>query len=188
MGFQTLVRAVDVVRGERGRAVVAISGFGGSGKSTLAERLRLHYGVGSRQVVRVDDFIVDRGRGDGLLGGFDWARLQTVLADVRAGRPLRYRANDFEGRAREEIAEDLPAVVIVEGIRLLRPELDRYFDLRVWIDCPLEVAAARGRRRDEHDGAGAAHLAIWEAEWVPKDRAYFEACRPDLLADLTYRT
>ena len=138
------MRAVDSLRAGRERVVVAISGFGGAGKTTLARRLREHYRVGERQVVSLDDFIVDRARGEGMLGGFRWERLRAVLADVRAGRRLRYTASDFEGRPRQRVDEELPAVVIVEGVRLLRPELAGFFDLAVWIDCPLELAAERG--------------------------------------------
>jgi len=56
----------------------------------------------------------------------------------------------------------------------------------VWIDCPIELAAERGRRRDLAGGAAAEDLALWDSEWVPKDRAHFELHRPDLAADFLY--
>ncbi len=183
-----LIAAIDSLRAERGRVVVAICGFGGSGKTTLANSLRDHYRLRERQVVHLDDFIVDRARGEGLLGGFDWGRLRDVLEDIRAGRRLSYRGTDFDGRPQaQRVEEELPEVVIVEGIRLLRPELSPYFDLQVWIDCPLELAAKRGRERDRADGADEAHLAVWDAEWIPKDAEYFATYRPDRLADLVLR-
>ena len=121
-----------------------------------------------------------------MLGGFDWERLRVLLESVRAGAPLHYSVSDFDGVTRSVVDDELPQVVIVEGVRLLGRELDRYFDLRVWIDCSLEIAAARGMRRDREDGCDAAHLAIWAREWVPKDRRYFDAHRPDLAAEVTY--
>lgn len=186
-GFAQLTERIEAERAGRARLLVAISGFGGSGKTTLANRLRDHLGLRDRQLVRLDDFILDRARGEGMFGGFDWERLRGVLEDARAGRRLRYTAGDFGGRPREEVDEELPPVVIVEGIRLLRPELEGLFDVTVWIDCPLELAARRGIARDRAQGADDHHVAAWHEEWVPKDAAYFEAYRPDRRADLLYR-
>jgi uridine kinase len=121
-----------------------------------------------------------------LFGGFDWVRLEGVLRGARAGRAFDYEVNDFEGRPASRVEEELPSVVIVEGIRLLRPELAGFFDLTVWIDCQIEVAAARGVERDRLAGADAAHVALWGEEWVPKDRRYFEEFRPDRSASLLF--
>jgi uridine kinase len=183
--YERLIASIDSLRASREHLVVAISGFGGAGKSSLANALRDHYGLRDGQVLRLDDFILDRARGEGMLGGFDWARLTGVLEDVRAGRRLHYTPNDFygvpEGR---QVDEELPEVVLVEGVRLLRAELERFFDLTVWIDCPIELATARGKERDRRNGVGEQELAIWEQEWDPKERDYFAAFRPDLIADV----
>ncbi len=185
--FAALLEAIDGALATREWAVLAVSGFGGAGKSTLADRLRDHYALRETQVLRLDSFIVDMGRGEGMLGGFDWERFQAVLEDVREGRRICYQPNDFEGNPRGAPIDEEPAsLVIVEGVRLLRPELAPFFDLSVWIDCDLESAAAQGKRRDRDAGVGAEDLPIWEQEWNPKEAAYFERHRPDLTADLLY--
>lgn len=41
--------------------------------------------------------------------------------------------------------------LIVEGVGLFRPELLKYFAFTIWIECPIEVAIARGKKRDRDE-------------------------------------
>ena len=74
---------------------------------------------------------------------------------------------------------------MVEGIGLIHPEIVSFFDLTVWIDCPLEVASERGRRRD-NESHNVDHDALWRDLWTPNDHDYFEKFRPDQQADVIY--
>jgi myo-inositol catabolism protein IolC len=62
----------------------------------------------------------------------------------------------------------------------------QYFDYKVWIGCPIEIATARGKARDRLSGSDEAHIARWDTEWVPKDLKYFNLIHPDKLADFIY--
>ncbi|HXD54511.1 MAG TPA: hypothetical protein VN618_07135 [Solirubrobacteraceae bacterium] len=56
----------------------------------------------------------------------------------------------------------------------------------MWIVCPLELAEQRGVARDRANGVREEDLALWR-EWEPKERAHFEADRPDMWADLLFQ-
>jgi uridine kinase len=163
--------------------VVVVSGFGGAGKSTFAAQLAQR--VDGAVALSADDFIVDqqRERCD------DWRSVdrfrlrEQVLVPIRAGQSPRYQRYDWPTNALAEWHDlDLPAVLIVEGIGVVHPDLMPFFDASAWIDMPLEVANERGRRRDK-DEYGVDHDVMWRDLWTPNDRDYFERFRPDDLAD-----
>lgn len=183
--YTTLITQINETLSVRSPVFIAISGFGGSGKSTLAEQLRAHFNVETDQVIRLDHLYSQQWDGPGMLDQVDWDLLTQILKNAHAGKPLRYTGRGFRG---ESIAVDapLPRLVIVEGIRLLQPELLPLFDLSVWIDCPQSIAIERAKSRDRAQGEDEDTVNLWDTDWGPKDKAYFEAFRPDTLADVLY--
>lgn len=77
------------------------------------------------------------------------------------------------------------AVLIVDGVFAFRPELDEYWDLRIWLEITAEQSIERGVGRDA-DREGAA-----EAERLHRDRygvaesIYLAEVDPAARADLT---
>lgn len=179
------IRITHLVESLERAPVVGISGHGGAGKSTLATRLMSDLGGQPEQVVRMDRFYaVDAGPGSGLFGLHDWPALLDLLNRLRATpNPPRlvYPVRTYNG-AQRTCDEPMPPVVIVEGIRLLRPETMPLLDLAVWIDLSPESAGRRAVERNRSQGDGSAELALWHTKWIPEAHAYAQSTNPDCLA------
>ncbi len=81
----------------------------------------------------------------------------------------------------------MPKVLLVEGIRLYRPEFMNNFDLSIWIDCPPELALRRAKERDIKQGHGEQYMKRWDTEWGPLSQEYFDKYHPDKLTDVLYK-
>ncbi len=194
MKLNVLISKVSDLLQTKDHVVVAVSGFGGSGKTTIAEKIKNSFP--SSTWVQLDNFLINRGQGDGWSGGYDWQRFEGVLKDIKAGHDLHYQWYDWHKDTLSDgwIDEKLPKVIVVEGCRILQPNLMKYYDLSVWIDVDLEIASARGIERDTKnwqdklDKQGLQdHLSNWPKVWAPKDKEYFDALNPERLADMVIK-
>lgn len=182
---RTSEKVAAAVRARRTARLVAIDGAGGSGKSTLAAAVAGL--LGGCPVVAGDDFYrpmtAERRAAldprQGYDGYFDWARLrEQVLGPVRAGRAARYQRYDWERGELGGWREIGPGpVVIVEGVYVTRPELDRCHDFTVFVDTAREVCLRRLRARGENPEE-------WIMKWRAAEDYYLTATRPQDRADL----
>lgn len=167
--------------------VVGISGHGGAGKSTLAARLMTELGGDPQQVIPTDRFYAAGvGTGTGLFDLHDWPVLFDLLHRLRAApapQRLVYSARTYDG-AERTVDTAMPPAVIVEGIRLLRPETSPLFDLTVWIDLSPEAAGSRAIERNREQGDNAAEMELWRSKWIPEAHAYARLMHPELLAHI----
>ncbi|PUA82371.1 hypothetical protein [Nocardioides currus] len=171
--------------------VVAIAGHGGAGKSTLALRLAADLGVTEDQVVGTDGLYARTDTERAAMWDLhDWPALVDLLTRVRAEptpERLAYRYRWYDG-SEGDVDEPMPPVVVVEGIRVVRPELMHLVDLAVWIDLDPVAAAVRAKARNLAQGDSEDELALWDTKWVPEGIEYQRLVRPEELADVVVRS
>lgn len=147
------------MKSNRSPLLVAIVGGSGSGKTWLAEKLQAALGpVAAR--LSLDDFYCDQSHiplaerekiNFDDPQAIDWRGLETVLRELLAGRSAQLPCYDFAThcRTREIRLLESKSVVLMDGLWLLqRAELRALFDLKIFIECPVQT---RLRRRVERD-------------------------------------
>lgn len=182
-----LTASIQRRRTECGRPItVGVSGYGGSGKSTLV-----------RSLVESDPDMV-RLRGDDFLDpslshhrSGDWKGVERerlareVLFPFREQRPSNFCRFDWSRRALGA-PEPIPVaeVLLVDLIGLFHPEALPALDLTIWVDVPLDIAHARGIRRDQ--ALGRDHSRLWREVWVPNEIDFERNFAPRDQADVLY--
>ena len=164
-------------------AIIAIPGFGGAGKSTLAAEIGRHLDA---PVIGVDSFIRDRHLTEYTHWDLvDYERLdREVLVPFSTGRTPT-KVGHFDWHTNQVTTyRALPdsSRIVVEGVGLFRPSLTRYFSLTIWIECPLDEAIRRGKKRDRevYDNPQDEN---WDGVWRRNDEEYERLYQPARIAD-----
>lgn len=160
--------------------LIGIEGFGGSGKTTLAKELASS--LGNSYVVSIDDFIVKEKLYERSWdkGGFDRKRLEDqVLLPASKGDSISYQRLIWETNTLSEHSV-VPKVeyLIVEGISCYHPDIAHYYDYKIWVDTPIEIAKQRGRARDANNE----NVQSWDL-WAENDIVYKRKYYPEEAAD-----
>ena len=179
--IEVVARRIISIRPERVRVVV--DGLTASGKTSFAHELAAAVRRLGRPTMRAsfDDFKkpwrdsrekgYDRSSGEGYYRNspdFESARellLQPAGADG-SGIVVLCAHDPLTGDDHRDVVVDAPsdAVLIVDSVFGMRPEYDEFWDFRIWIDVPPELAIVRGIERDtEMEGRD-------EAERLHRDR------------------
>lgn len=184
--YSELTKRIRLLLAKQDVVIVAISGHGGSGKSTLAESLAKDFGIAEEQIIRVDKFHAkNHMEAEDIYKQHEWQGLITLLKGARSDRQLCYLSRDWQGNE-HEVGITRPRLLIVEGIRLVRPELLPYFDLSIWIDCPLEIASERAINRNREQGDSEEEIELWYTKWIPEAKQYYEQSQPEKIANFIY--
>ncbi|MFF7156032.1 cytidylate kinase family protein [Streptomyces sp. NPDC008139] len=191
---------------------VAVDGPPAAGKTTLADELAVVLRAQGREVIRatVDDFLVPRAqryrRGRYTAEGcyfdaHDRAALCRFLLDpLGPGGDRRFRTTAYDAETDTALsppAATAPAdaVLLFDGVFLLRPELLDRWDLRVLVSVPFEQTVDRARSRDaaltaaarSRDAALTAAAEIersWHDRYLPAQRLYAATAHPADHADI----
>jgi uridine kinase len=181
---------------------VAVDGPDAAGKTTLADELASLLRGRGRTVIRasIDGFHRPRAerykRGpdspDGyFLDSFDYEALRQELLDpFGLGGIRRYRRAVFDfrrdtRRSGPRSAAPANAVLIFDGVFLLRPELIESWDLSVFVSVGFDETLRRALERDvQLFGSREEVERRYRNRYIPGQRLYFAAVRPTEVADL----
>lgn len=71
------------------------------------------------------------------------------------------------------------AILILDGIFLMRPSLLQYWDLTIFLSCDFEVTRTRGARRDTAlFGSLAEAEKRYHTRYIPGQQLYFQEAHP----------
>lgn len=164
---------------------VAIDGPDTAGKTTLADELALLLDRSGREVIRASIDGFHRPRADRLSRGaespegyfydsFDYAALEAgLLVPLGPGGSREFRRDVFDFKAdrpSEESAEVAPAdaILLFDGVFLLRQELIDFWDLSVFVAVPFDEIMRRAAMRDAAlFGGAAATRRRYEVRYIP---------------------
>jgi len=181
---------------------VAIDGPDAAGKTTLGDELAALIQATGRPVIRasVDGFhrprVARLTRGTESPEGyyrdsFDYPALHEVLlTPLGPGGHRRYRRAVFDHPTDSPLpyaTEYAPhdAVLLFDGVFLLRPELIDAWDFRIFVTVPFEETVRRAVLRDRDlFGSEAIVRQRYAERYLPGQRIYLEEVRPESLADV----
>jgi uridine kinase len=181
---------------------VALDGVDAAGKTALADELAPLIEKRGRPVIRasVDGFHRPRAQRyrqgpDSPEGyyedAFDYPAIcRNLLIPLGSGGDRRYRCAAFDYRTDTALA-DPPllappnAILLVDGVFLLRPELNAHWDYRIFVHADFEVTLQRALRRDRAlFGSSEETRRRYQQRYIPGQCIYLQSVRPDLLADV----
>ncbi|MEU3370168.1 uridine kinase [Streptomyces sp. NPDC006711] len=156
------------------RLLVGIDGFTAAGKTSFGHELAERISAAGRPVLRatLDDFkkpwrdrhLYDRESGEGYYrNAYDYEAVKRLLLDpCRSSRATTCALCGIDPLTqRDHSSEVTPlgadSVLIVDGVFAFRPEINAYWDFRVWLRVDAELSVRRGAERDQ-DWAGAETL------------------------------
>jgi uridine kinase len=166
---------------------VAIDGPPASGKTTLADELAVVLRDQGRTVIRatIDDFLHPRARryerGEYSAEGcyfdaHDNDALKRVLLDpLGPGGDRRFQPDVLSPSVTTAPTD---AVLIFDGVFLLRPELIDRWELRIFVSTGFERTVERALVRERQASSRADVERRWRERYIPAQQLYFASVRP----------
>lgn len=181
---------------------VAIDGVDAAGKTTLADELVSPLQKRGRPVIRasIDGFHQPREiryrRGPTspagyYLDSFDNEAIRSLLLEpLGPGGNSQYQTRIFDFRCEVPVhsptySAQTGAILLFDGVFLLRPELHNYWDFKIFVDVTFEVSVVRATRRDQRL-FGSAEIAAerYRQRYLPGQQLYARNCHPKERADI----
>jgi uridine kinase len=181
---------------------VAIDGVDAAGKTILADELALEMEGHGRQMLRssVDFFHypaeVRHQRSDSspesyYEDSFNYTALaELLLKPLGPGGNRRCRMGIYDYRVEDalqapEVLAANDSILLFDGIFLQRPELLKYWDVRIFLQVNFTETVARAAVRDQYlFGTEEQVRARYENRYVPGQQLYLAQCKPVAKADI----
>lgn len=180
---------------------VAVDGAPAAGKTTLADELAGVLREQGRDVIRatIDDFLVPRAqryaRGEYsaescYFDAHDYDALHRVLLDpLGPGGDRRFQHAVYDhatdtALSPPTVASSADAVLVFDGVFLLRPEVVDRWDLRIFVSTTLDRTVDRAVIRERGVSARAEVERRWRERYIPSQQLYFATARPMHHADI----
>ena len=175
---------------------VALDGPDAAGKTTLAQELVAPLQERGRPIIRgsIDSFHnparIRHARGlmspEGYYhDSFNYRGLaQSLLTPLGPGGSRQFCAAIFDYRIDSEVPTVLHvaeenAILLFDGVFLLRPELAGFWDFAIFVDASFEMTLARAQERDTaYLGSREEVRKRYEHRYIPGQKLYFAECRP----------
>jgi uridine kinase len=127
------------------------------------------------KIIHFDDFYcagLQRNTLDKNLPQFDWKRLEKeVLITVRNNKKTKYQRFDWVlNRLNDWVEVNTGGIIIIEGVYTLNTKLQKYYDFKIWVDCPLNIRLQRAKARDAEYGTDT--MDLWLNNWIPRENNY----------------
>jgi glycine/serine hydroxymethyltransferase/uridine kinase len=167
--------------------IIAIDGRGGSGKSSSAQKISQNF---KTQIIKTDDFITFF-KSEITSKDYYWDKNrfeQDVLLPLKNGQNFKY--NICRWKTGEIVREDQinqnNEIIIIEGLHALHQDLLHFYDLKIWVDTPLETSLERGKIRDLQKGKENID-ELWNI-FTPVQEEYILQYKPQENADIVIST
>ncbi len=155
--------------------LIAVDGRGGSGKSTLAQHLLQK--LPNSIIIHVDDIVypMDKEHRQRLR--------DLVIIPLKNNKQGKYQIYDHKIQKFTDWREIQPGhIIIIDGVSTLHDDLYKYFDFKIWIECPAEIGLKRGTAR-ELIKQGVDTSRQWIEKYLPEEEKYVKEQKPKEKAD-----
>jgi len=181
---------------------VGIDGIDAAGKTILAERIASCLTKNGHPVIRasIDGFhnpsIIRHQRGSYSPEGYYYDSFNYELLKSCLLEPLEPEGNKvcslkvFDFKTDTEIhADEIKAtnasILLFDGVFLFRREIEKYWDLKIFVDVDFQTNLMRALERDGYLFSDENEiLRKYQERYIPGQRIYLEAEKPMLKADI----
>lgn len=116
---------------------------------------------------------------------------ETLILPLRENRSIQLTADFAEEtaikfRKHEYFYKDID-IILLEGIFLLKNDFRKYFDVKIWIECPFEIALQRAIARSQEGLSAEETIKAYETIYFPAQKIHFATDAPQKSADLVWQ-